>query len=190
MWGPWPRPHGRSVSPCRGQAMPGPPLIMPRPSLCGPTGLDGTPAGAAPPARNPTASGLTRRARRMFGRGTASPPRSGQKPHVSQRRGDPLGRPRSFMPTRLFMAGTNKSRGVPRGGGRRGRRRIRARHASPLLCGGEQRDEVVEHGLCLARRHRVGVEAGEFVEDFLYLWILRRIDTRLFEEIGTFSISL
>ena len=44
----------------------------------------------------------------------ASPPRSGQKPHVSQRRGDPLGRPRSFMPTRVFMAGTNKSRGVPR----------------------------------------------------------------------------
>ena len=152
--------------------------------MCGPTGLDGTPAGAAPPARNPTASGLTRRAQCL------APTRSGQKPHVCQCRGDPLGRPRSFMPTRLFMAGTNKSRGMPRGCGRRGRRRMRARHASPLLCGGEQRDEVVEHGLCLARRHRVGVEAGEFVEDFLYLWILRRIDTRLFEEIGTFSISL
>ncbi len=36
------------------------------------------------------------------------------------RRGDPLGRPRSFMPTRSFMAGTNKSRGMPRGGGRLG----------------------------------------------------------------------
>ena len=51
--------------------------------------------------------------RRMRAR-RASPPRSRQKLHVSQRRGDPLGRPRSFMPTRLFMAGTNKSRGVPR----------------------------------------------------------------------------
>ena len=44
--------------------------------------------------------------------------------YVSQRRGDPLGRPPSFMPTRSFTAGTNKSRGMPRDGGRRG---VRAR---------------------------------------------------------------
>ena len=55
---------------------------------------------------------------------------------VSQRRGDPLGRPRSFTPTRLFMAGTNKSRGnaseVVGGAGRRG---IRARQClAPTLC--------------------------------------------------------
>ena len=73
--------------------------------------------------------------RRRIGRGSASrggrrkappgrarrclaPTRSGQKLHVSQRRGDPLGRPRPFMPTRSFMAGTNKSRGDASGGGR------------------------------------------------------------------------
>ena len=32
-------------------------------------------------------------------------------PCVPTRRGDPLGRPRSFMPTRSFMPGTNKSQG-------------------------------------------------------------------------------
>ena len=45
------------------------------------------------------------------GEACLAPTRSGQTPHVSQRRGDPPGRPRSFMPTRSFMAGTNKSRG-------------------------------------------------------------------------------
>ena len=40
-----------------------------------------------------------------------APTRSGQTLHVSHRRGDPPGRPRSFMPTRSFTAGTNKSRG-------------------------------------------------------------------------------
>ena len=54
------------------------------------------------------------------GEAVPRPHGSGQKLHVSQRRGDPLGRPRSFMPTRSFMAGTNNSRGMPRGGGRRG----------------------------------------------------------------------
>ena len=48
-----------------------------------------------------------------------APTRSGQKLHVAQRRGDPLGRPRSFMPTRSFTAGTNKSRGMASRGGRR-----------------------------------------------------------------------
>ena len=51
------------------------------------------------------------------GRRGASPDKGEAVPrpyYVSQRRGDPLGRPRSFMPTRSFMAGTNKSRGVPR----------------------------------------------------------------------------
>ena len=46
-----------------------------------------------------------------------APPDEGEavpRPYiVSQRRGDPLGRPRSFMPTRSFVLGTNKSRGGP-----------------------------------------------------------------------------
>ena len=46
-----------------------------------------------------------------------APPDEGEavpRPYiVSQRRGDPLGRPRSFMPTRSFVPGTNKSRGGP-----------------------------------------------------------------------------
>ena len=58
--------------------------------------------------------------RKWWAMRSIAPTRSGQKLHVSQRRGDPLGRPRSFMPTPSFMPGTNKSRGVPRGGGRRG----------------------------------------------------------------------
>ena len=66
--------------------------------------------------------------RRMRARQCLAPTRSGQKPHVCQRRGDPLGRPRSFMPTRLFTAGTNKSRGMASVmAGAAGRRRMRAR---------------------------------------------------------------
>ena len=80
----------------------------------------------------------------MRARQCLAPTRSGQKLHVSQRRGDPLGRPRPFMPTRSFMAGTNKSRGihVPRdplgrpggfmAGTNAGRRRIGRGSASPL----------------------------------------------------------
>ena len=59
----------------------------------------------------PRSGGRARR--RMRARQCLAPTRSGQKLHVSQRRGDPLGRPRSFMPTRSFTAGTNKSRGRP-----------------------------------------------------------------------------
>ena len=76
-----------------------------------------------------------RRGAPPVGRGGASPPRSGQKLHVSQRRGDPLGRPRSFMPTRSFMAGTNKSRGMASRGGRRRAPPGRARRASPPRSG-------------------------------------------------------
>ena len=55
---------------------------------------------------------------------------------VSQRRGDPLGRPRSFMPTRSFMAGTNNSRGnASEVVGDAGRRGMRARQClAPTLC--------------------------------------------------------
>ena len=66
---------------------------------------------------------IARQGLRDGGRRGASPDEGEAVPrpyYVSQRRGDPLGRPRSFMPTRSFTAGTNKSRGRPRDGGRRG----------------------------------------------------------------------
>ena len=71
-------------------------------------------------------------ATRVRARQCLAPTRSGQTPHVSQRRGDPPGRPRSFMPTRSFVAGTNNSRGMASEGGRRGMRDTNRGSASPL----------------------------------------------------------
>ena len=102
---------------------------------------------------------------------------------VSRRRGDPLGRPRSFMPTRSFMPGTNKSRGmaslVVGDAGRRrirarhasgivgdaGRRRIRARHASGIVGDAGRRRIRARHGL--APTHTIRVPR---YRDFLGRW--------------------
>ena len=89
----------------------------------------------------------------------ASPPRSGQKLHVAQRRGDPLGRPRSFMPTRSFTAGTNKSRGVPRMVGAAGRRRIRARPNVPRprsFMPTRPAKQIARHAVCQRRGDPLG----------------------------------
>ena len=42
-------------------------------------------------------------------------PRGGGRRGASPDKGDPVGRPRSFIPTRSFMAGTNKSRSMASG---------------------------------------------------------------------------
>ena len=80
----------RGAPPDEGEAVPRPYNVL--------FGVVGAPH-AQPSVNDPRTGG--------FGRGMPRPY------IVSQRRGDPLGRPWTFMPTRSFVLGTNKSRGGP-----------------------------------------------------------------------------
>ena len=105
----WPRQSNRKAE---GEAMPRPHGPAKR-SMCP---NEGRPTGSPSVIHaNTLVHGRDKQIARQRARQCLAPTRSGQTLHVSQRRGDPPGRPRSFMPTRSFMAATNKSRGSASG---------------------------------------------------------------------------